>query len=177
MSPVIWKYGLLAGAILAALMFLTLPFVDTIGSMGIVLGYATMLIGFTMIFFGIRAWRNGKGGGRISFGRAFLIGLAITVIGSLCYVGAWEVMSRKYMPDFAEKYAARIMDQARADGMPEAELAATQKKMDAFAQNYRHFWYRAPMTFLEPLPAGLLLTLVASGMMRRRPGASGSLPS
>jgi hypothetical protein len=31
MTQVIWKYGLLAGAILAALMFLTIPFVDIVG--------------------------------------------------------------------------------------------------------------------------------------------------
>lgn len=172
MKQVIWKYGLLAGVILAALMFLTIPFVDTIGDMGIVLGYTTMIIGFMMVFFGIRAYRDGEGGGKVTFGRAFLIGLAITTIGSLCYVGAWEVISNKYMPDFADKYAARIMAKARADGMPEAELAATQKKMDEFSKNYQNPWYRMSMTLLEPLPVGLILSLVASGMLRRGPRAT-----
>ena len=172
MKQVIWKYGLVAGVILAALMFLTIPFVDTIGNMGIVLGYTTMLIGFMMIFFGIRAYRDGEGGGKVTFGRAFLIGLAITAIGSLCYVAAWEVVSNRYMPDFADKYSARIMAKARADGMPEAELAATQRKMDEFAKSYKNPWYRMSMTLLEPLPVGLILSLVASGMLRRGPTAS-----
>ena len=172
MKQVIWKYGLFAGVILAALMFVTIPFVDTIGDMGIVLGYTTMLIGFLMIFFGIRAYRDGEGGGKVTFGRAFLIGLAITAIGSLCYVAAWEVMSRTYMPDFVEKYSARIMADARADGMPDAELAATQKKMDEFAKSYKNPWFRLPMVLLEPLPVGLILSLVASGMLRRGPSAS-----
>jgi len=172
MTRVIWKYGLLAGVILAVLMFLTIPFVDTIGDMGIVLGYTTMLIGFMMIIFGIRAYRDGEGGGEISFGRAFLIGLAITVIGSLCYVASWEVMSRKYMPDFADKYSARIMAKARAEGMPAAELAATQKKMDDFAISYKNPWYRMPLTLLEPLPVGLILSLVAAGVLRRGRSAS-----
>jgi hypothetical protein len=169
---VIWKYGLLAGVILAALMLLTIPFVDTIGDMGVVLGYTTMLIGFMMIVFGIRAYRDGEGGGTVTFGRAFLIGVAITAIGSLCYVGAWEVISSKYMPDFADKYSARIMAKARADGMPEAELAATQKKMDEFAKSYKNPWFRVSMTLLEPLPVGLILSLVASGMLRRGTSAS-----
>ena len=172
MTQVIWKYGLLAGVILAALMFLTIPFVDTIGDMGVVLGYTTMVLGFMMIFFGIRAYRDGEGRGSVTFGRAFLIGLAITVIGSLCYVGAWEVMSTRYMPDFADKYSARIMAKARADGMPEAELAATQKKMQDFAKSYKNPWFRVPMVLLEPLPVGLILSLVASGMLRRRPGTA-----
>jgi hypothetical protein len=172
MTQVIWKYGLLAGAILAALMFLTIPFVDTIGDLGIVLGYTTMVLGFMMVFFGIRAYRDGAGGGTVSFGRAFLIGLAITAIGSLCYVAAWEVMSKTYMPDFADKYAARIMAKARADGMPAAELAATQKKMAEFATSYRNPWYRMSMTLLEPLPVGLILSLVAAGTLRRGPSAS-----
>ena len=171
MKQVIWKYGLFAGVILATLMFLTIPFIDTIGDLGIVLGYTTMLIGFMMIFFGIRAYRDGEGGGRVTFGRAFLIGLAITAIGSLCYVAAWEVISRKYMPDFADKYSARIMAEARADGTPEAELAATQKKLDEFAKNYKDPWFRVPMVLLEPLPVGLILSLVASGILRRGPGA------
>lgn len=172
MKQVIWKYGIFAGVILAVLMFLTIPFVDTIGDMGIVLGYTTMLIGFMMIFFGIRAYRDGAGGGKVTFGRAFLIGLAITAIGSLCYVAAWEVMSRTYMPDFTDKYSARIMAEARADGMPEAELAATQKKLDEFAESYKNPWYRVPMVLLEPLPVGLILSLVASGVLRRGPSAS-----
>jgi hypothetical protein len=167
MQKVIWKYGLFAGVILAALMLLTIPFIDTIGDMGVVLGYTTMVIGFMMIFFGIRAYRDGEGAGKVTFGRAFLIGLAITVIGSLCYVGAWEVMSARYMPDFAEKYSARIMAEARADSMPAAELAATQKKLDEFAESYKNPWFRVPMVLLEPLPVGLILSLVASGMLRR----------
>jgi uncharacterized protein DUF4199 len=167
MQKVIWKYGLFAGVILAALMFLTIPFVDTIGDMGVVLGYTTMVIGFMMIFFGIRAYRDGEGAGQVTFGRAFLIGLAITVIGSLCYVGAWEVMSARYMPDFAEKYSARIMAEARADSMPAAELAATQKKLAEFAESYKNPWFRVPMVLLEPLPVGLILSLVASGLLRR----------
>jgi hypothetical protein len=176
MKQVIWKYGLFAGAILAALMFLTIPFVDTIGDMGIVLGYTTMLIGFMMIIFGIRAYRDGEGGGNVTFGRAFLIGLGITAIGSLCYVGAWEVVSNRFMPDFADKYSERIMARARADSMPEAELAATQKKLDEFRQNYRNPWFRVPMTLLEPLPVGLILSLVASGMLRRGSSASADSP-
>jgi hypothetical protein len=168
MRQVILKYGVFAGVILAALMFLTIPFVDTIGDWGLVLGYTTMVLGFMMIFFGIRAYRDGEGGGRVSFGRAFMIGLAITVIGGFCYVGAWEVMSRKYMPDFAEKYAARIMAKERAEGKPEAELAAKQKEMDEFAISYRNPWFRVPMTLLEPLPVGLILSLVASGILSRR---------
>ena len=172
MTRVIWKYGIFAGVILAALMVLTIPFMERIGDMGIVLGYTTMLIGFMMIFLGIRAYRDGEGRGTITFARAFVIGLAITVIGSLCYVGAWEVMSRKYMPDFAEKYAARIMAKARAEGKPEAELAATQKELNEFATSYKNPWYRMPMTLLEPLPVGLILSLVASGMLRRGPSAS-----
>lgn len=177
MTQVIWKYGLLAGVILAALMFLTIPFVDTIGDMGVVLGYTTMVLGFMMIVFGIRAYRDGEGGGKVTFGRGFLIGVAITAIGSLCYVAAWEVVSRKYMPDFADKYAARIMAKARADGMPDAELAATQKKMEEFAISYRNPWFRVPMTLLEPLPVGLILSLVASGMLRRPPSASQRNPA
>jgi hypothetical protein len=138
------------------------------GNLGLVVGYTTIVIGFTTIFFGIRAYRDGEGGGQVTFGRAFLIGIAITAIGSLCYAAAWEVLSKRYLPDFAEKYAARILAEARAEGMPAAELAATETKLREFAVSYRNPWFRVPMILLEPLPVGLILSLVAAGTLRRR---------
>jgi hypothetical protein len=152
------------------LMFLTIPFMEKIGDMGIVLGYGTMLVGFATIFFAARAYRNGVGGGKLGFRRAFVIGLAITGIGSLCYVGAWEVLSRKYMPDFAEKYSARMMEKARAEGKSEVELATTRQKLDEFTQNYQKPSYRMTMTLLEPLPVGLILSLIAAARLRRQAG-------
>jgi hypothetical protein len=60
--------------------------------------------------------------------------------------------------------------------MREPELAATQKKMEEFAESYKNPWFRVPMTLLEPLPVGVILSLVASGLLRRGRSVSADKP-
>src|SRR5688572_27681617 len=54
-----------------------------------VLGYASMVVAFSMTFFGIRNYRNKVLGGYISFGKAFKMGLLMALVGSTLYVVVW----------------------------------------------------------------------------------------
>ena len=91
-----------------------------------------MVLAFLMVYFGVRSYRDNVGGGRVSFGRAFVVGLMITLIASCCYVGTWEVIYFKFMPDFSDKYAASAIAKAKKAGEPEAQIAALTKEMDEF---------------------------------------------
>ena len=103
MRKIVLTYGLIAGAILSVLMVATMPFIDRIGfDRGMIVGYTTMVMAFLMIYFGVRAYRDNVLGGQISFGRAFGTGLLIALVASMCYVATWEVISRAFMPDFAD---------------------------------------------------------------------------
>jgi hypothetical protein len=124
------------------------------------------------VFFGIRAYRDTVGGGRVGFGRAFVVGLLITLVASLCYVASWQVIYYRVLPDFGEKYAAYAVAQARKQGASEAQIAAKVKEMAEFNQMYRNPLVNIAWTLLEPLPVGLLFTLVAAGVLSRRRGHS-----
>lgn len=168
MRKFVLTFGLIAGAILSAIMLLTVPFQDRIGGeAGMVIGYASMVAAFLMVWFGVRAYRE-QAGGHLGFGRAFLAGLLITLVASACYVATWEVVYYKFMPDFGDKYAASVMKKARESGASEAQLAAKQKEMDEFSAMYRNPLYNAAMTLIEPLPVGLVFTLVTAGVLGRR---------
>ena len=90
------------------------------------------------------------------------------MLGSVCYVATWEVLYYRVWPDFGDKYAAHMVDQARASGASATEIAAKQQEAAKFSAMYRNPFYNVSMTFVEPLPVGLLLTLIAAGVMRRR---------
>ena len=51
-----------------------------------VIGYTTMVLSFMLVFFGIRSYRENVGEGTIAFGRAFAVGILITLISSVLYV-------------------------------------------------------------------------------------------
>ena len=87
MRKIVLTFGLIAGGILSLMMLLTIPFMDQIGfERGEVIGYTTMVLAFLMIFFGVKSYRDNVAGGTVSFGRAFLVGLLITAVASVCYV-------------------------------------------------------------------------------------------
>jgi small-conductance mechanosensitive channel len=151
-------------------MALAMIFQDRIGlGHSYLLGYTTMVLSFLLIFFGIRAYRDGVGNGTITFGRALGIGLAICVISSVCYVIAWEILYHFFMPDFMDKYGAYIIEKARASGANADALAAKAQEMQKYKVMYNNVLVSSALTFLEPLPVGLLITLISAVILRRKP--------
>jgi hypothetical protein len=169
MRKTVLTYGLIAGAILSVMMLITLPFHDEIGyDRGAITGYTTMVLAFLLIFFGVRSYRDGVGGGTISFGRAFGVGLLIGVVASLCYVATWEIFSPRFAPNFLENYTAYTLDKARAGGASEAELAKKSAEMKQFAELYENPIISSAYTFVEPMPVALIIALVSAGVLSRR---------
>ena len=96
------------------------------------------------------------------------MGLLITLVASVCYVATWQVIYYRVTPDFAEKYAAHAVEKARKAGAGEAEIAATRKEMAEFGELYKNPLVNIALTLLEPLPVGLVFTLVTAGVLSRR---------
>lgn len=169
MKKTILTFGLISGVILSVMMAATLPFIDTIGfDKGEVIGYTSMVLAFLLIFFGIRSYRDSAGGGTISFGRAFAIGMLIAAVASVCYTATWEVIYYKLMPDFGSKYSQYQVDRARSDGKSEAEIVKVRAEWEKFAELYKNPFINAGYTFLEPLPAAFVVTLVSAGVLSRK---------
>ena len=56
----------------------------------------------------------------------------------------------------------------RKDGTPEAEIEKTQKEMTEFGEMYKNPLIRFPMTMLEILPVGVIVTLISAALLRRK---------
>jgi hypothetical protein len=176
MKKIVLTFGLISGGILAAMTVIPLPFIlnGTVSfDNGEILGYTTMVLSFLLVFFGIRSYREKNGGGGITFGRAFTVGILITLISCCIYVFTWEIVFFNFIPDFADKYAARTLEKMRKGGATEAALEKTTKEMATFKKLYANPFINAGITFLEPLPVGLAMTLLSAAVLRKRlpPGA------
>jgi hypothetical protein len=170
MKKIVLTFGLISGAISAGLMLATVPFHDQIGfDRGMFVGYTSMVLSFLLVFFGIRSYRENVGNGEITFLRAFSVGILITLISCVCYVATWEIVASRLMPDFIEKYTSYAIAKIQASGASAQQVEAKRQEMSHFAQLYANPLFRTAMTFLEPLPVGLLITLVSSLILRRKP--------
>jgi hypothetical protein len=168
MKKTVLTFGLISGAILSVMMLVTVPFQDAIGwDKGEILGYTTMLLAGLLIYFGVRSYRD-LVGGELSFGRALAVGAMIAAVASVCYVVTWEVIYYKLSPDFPQKYQAHMIENARANGASQAEIDKRVADAQKFAEMYKNPAINAAITFLEPLPVGLVIALVSAGALGRR---------
>jgi hypothetical protein len=178
MKKIVLTFGLISGAILSAMMLLTMPFHDKIGpDRGLIIGYTTMVLAFLLVFFGIRSYRENVGHGQISFGRALGVGLLIMLIASACYVITWEIISHTFMSDFMEKYSAQAIEQVRASGKSPEETAREIEQMKHFRDLYKNnIFFNLGITLLEPLPVGVAMTLISALILRKRRREAQELP-
>ena len=170
MKKIIIINGLIAGLIVGAMLLITAGIYLKSGNFenGMLLGYATMIVAFSMIFVGIKNYRDKYNDGIISFGRAFKIGILITLIASTIYVVVWLFDYFFLIPDFEEKYAAAMMEKLKASGASQAEIAKQTKAMASFKEMYNNPFFNALVTYMEIIPVGFIVTLISSFILKRK---------
>ena len=166
MKKTILTFGLISGAIMSILMAVNMSLADRIGHSYLV-GYTTMIAAFLLVYFGIRSYRDNIGNGHISFGKAFVIGISIALISSLFYVVTWQIIYFKFMPDFMDKYGAAAIQKLQASGASAAAIQAKVEEIKRYKVLEDNPLTNAAMTFLEPFPVGLLVTLISAAILRR----------
>ncbi len=170
MKKTILTFGLISGAISSLVMVAILPFKDRIGfERGPVIGYTSIVLSFLLVFFGIRSYRDNIGNGQITFLNAFAVGISITLISCVCYVVTWEVIYYNFLPDFWDKYGAHLAEKLRASGASDAAVQARLQEVARYKELYKNPFFNAVLTFIEPFPIGLVITLISALALRRKP--------
>lgn len=173
MQKNILVHGLIAGIIVSVIMLFSMNYyshcqgnIDWNTSM--LVGYASMLIAFSMVFVGIRNYRDKYNNGVISFKKAFQIGILITLIASTIYVLSWLVFYFFFIPDFMDKYGVQEIQNMKTSGATVAEIESKTKEIAAFSKMYKNPFFNALMTYAEILPVGLIVTLISALILKRK---------
>jgi hypothetical protein len=127
-----------------------------------------MVISLSLVFVGIRNYRDKYNGGVISFGKAFKIGILMVLIASTIYVVAWLIVYFFFIPDFMDKYAVHEIGKLKANGASQIKIDEKTKEMADFARMYKNPFFNAMMTYIEVLPVGLVVTLISSLVLKRK---------
>jgi hypothetical protein len=171
MKKTVLIYGLIAGLISTSL-FIGLMILGKAGhddfENGEIYGYTLMILAFSMIFVATKITRDKHNGGEISFGKAFRVGLYITLIASTIYVIVWLIDYYCFIPDFAEKYGAHVIEKLKASGAGQAEIAKQSAEMAKFSEMYKNPFFNAMITYTEILPVGLIVSLISASILKRK---------
>lgn len=131
-----------------------------------VFGYLVMLIAMSMIFMGIKRYRDVEKGGVIRFLPALGVGLGIAAVAGVMYVLVWELYLYSTDYAFIHEYTAGLVEAAKEKAMSDAELNTVVQEMEQMAANYARPLFRVGITFLEIFPVGLLIALISSAVLR-----------
>ncbi len=170
MKKTVLTFGLIAGLMISVLMDGSLLLANKIGSghNSMLLGYTMMVASFLLIYFGIRSYRDNTLAGQISFGRAFACGILIALITIVCYVATWEVLYFNFMPHFMDSYFAAQIAKVQSSSLDPATIAAKVAEIQHSQQAYQNPFVNMAYTFIEPLPVGLIITLISAAILRRK---------
>lgn len=175
MKKIVLTFGLISGGIISAMTAIMLPLcmngtIDMDNSE--IIGYSSMVLAFLLVFFGIRSYRENVAGGTITFGKAFKVGILITLITCAVYVVAWEIVYFNFIPDFMDRFAALSIQKLRDQGASDAAIATATKDMARFKELYKNPLFNIGVTFMEIFPVGLIVTLISSAILRRKDGGT-----
>jgi hypothetical protein len=170
MKKIVLTFGLISGAIAAALMWAMLLAFEN-GTFnhdnGEIYGYSSMIISLSMVFFGIKSYRDNNGG-RISFWKGLQVGILISLIAAACYAVSWEVYYQTRGGNFLQDYTTHYIEKMKERGASAAEIEQTSKEFESMGEMYKNPVIRFGMTLTEILPVGLIVTLISAGLLRKR---------
>ncbi|MFN8347118.1 MAG: DUF4199 domain-containing protein [Spirosomataceae bacterium] len=178
MKQTIIRYGLISGVISSALMTATSLIgkyiIEKHGGLkqffdnGAYLGFTCIILSLTLVFIAIKTYRDQQNDGRITFGKAFLIGISVTAISCTCYALTWLIFYYNVFPTFMEDYAVYQLQKMKEEGATAATLAKQAIEMRSFNEKYQNPLFNFGLTFMEPFPVGLLMTAVSALLLKKK---------
>jgi len=170
MSKVFLTFGLIAGLIVTILMLVSMPLMGN-GTIsfenGELFGYTSMIIALSMIYYGVRSFRDNHNNGVLSFGKGFQVGILIAAIAAVIYASGWEVYISTSSGDFMEQYTVQYLEQMEKEGASVTEIEEMKVEMESMAEMYKNPLIRFGMTLMEIIPVGLIITLLSAFLLKR----------
>lgn len=167
MKKTILRFGLYGVITVSLLSLLIWSLVDVVDNkMGEVIGYTSMVVSLLFVFFGIKHFRDKENNGIVTFAKALLIGILISLMVSLAF-GILDIIYVKFVnPDFMTEYYDGMLKQAQSLSAEEFEIrkAELQSEKEMFANPFIHFFIMSMMVFV----IGFIISLLSALLLHRK---------
>ncbi len=170
MNRIVLTFGLISGLLIAAWTVASIAYCYSTGNFqgSMAIGYAAMLLAFSLVYVGVRRYRDEVHGGLISFGKALQTGLMISLVASTIYVIAWMIDYYIFIPDFMDKFTVAHLEQLKQSGATLAQINAQSAEMIKMKEMYKNPVWVVLFTYLEIMPVAILVPLVSALLLKRK---------
>ena len=130
-------------------------------------GFLIMFIALSLIFFGIKRYRDVQQGGVITFAKAFGLGAMMAACAGIAYVVIWEAYLASTDFAFINQYFDSLVAQKEAAGVTGAELQDWIAKNEGWKTTLQNPFWRIPIWFTEIFPIGLIVAFISALILRK----------
>lgn len=164
MKKIILIFGLVIGTILIAnsIVVISMMYDNPDFKGNDIVGYSTMVIVFSLIYFGVRNYRNNHLEGKISFLNALKTGALICLVASTVYTILGLIYYQIMGPDFIDFYIDHVIRNS-----PPEEVETLTVQMASFKEMYKNPLIRIFITYMEVLPIGMIVALFSALIVRK----------
>lgn len=159
MKSTVIRYGVISGLALAALGWVNFIIAKSLDYTGaVILGYTTIILALTLIYFGMRYHRDQKGGGYITFRRGFVVGILIALVAS-----AFSLLNTiVFFSLLGEAWISWARESLSAEQLPafEANLANPL---------FVNPFFQGLVMFMTVFLIGLIIAVISALILQRRP--------
>lgn len=165
MKKMVLIYGSIAGLILGTNMLIMVGMCYSSDSLqgSELMGYAMMLVVFSILFIGVRQYREKVLGGYMTFGQGLKAALLMTALASTFYVVFWLIDYYFFVPDFMEVYSAQYLKEVEPN-----QVAEVTKQMDQMKDLYKNPLFVILITYSEVLPVGIVVSLISALVLKKK---------
>ncbi len=114
-----------------------------------VLGYSSIVISLLLVYFGIRYYRDNENQGKLSFGQAIVLGLAISAAAGLAFAIVDFIYTTAINPDFFNDYSNSM----KASGEDIQEMSSG---------------FMAAVMFATVLVIGFIISIISAIILQRK---------
>lgn len=167
MKKTIFRFGLYSVLSICILSFLIWSTVDNVDdTTGKIIGYTSMVLSLLFVYFGVKHFRDRENDGIVPFGKAFLIGILISLMAAVAF-GILDIIYVKFInPEFMTEYYEGMLEQARSLPAEEFEVrkAELESEKEMFLNPFIHFFIMSMMVFV----IGFIISLLSALILQRK---------
>lgn len=159
------SYGFLVGILTFALAFLLGENLSY--SVQEIIGYTSMVASLSFIFFGIKHYRDKVNNGIVSFGKAIIIGMLISIFVGLGVGIIDYIYTTIINPDFATEYLDKTlvtMKETMSPDVFETEKEKLKEQMEAYGGS----GFMAFIMFITVVMIGFVISLISGLILQRK---------
>jgi putative flippase GtrA len=170
MKKTVIRYGLYGAITICGLFLLGLflgKLLDLSYSLREVIGYSSMVISLCFVFFGIKHYRDSVNNGLVSFGKALIIGVLVSLIAAVAF-GILDVIYIEFMnPNFAAEYYDFQLTELQST-FSGAELEGKISAMEAEKEMFSSTTFNFIIMTMTVFVIGFIISLLSALILQRK---------